>query len=146
MDGERDGRLSFLDKSLPPGFEFRLVPLAPGGTRPYDEAEWRGAIVVVERGEVELECAGGERLRLGRGAILWLSGLPILALRNSGSEPVVLSAVWRHRAELPAPDDDPGHLAVGAGFYPLERVPGWRYSRTTDSVGSSSTARSRRAT
>jgi hypothetical protein len=47
-------RLSFLGRRLPPAFELRVVAVAPGGERPYDEDEWRDALVVVERGEIEL--------------------------------------------------------------------------------------------
>jgi hypothetical protein len=33
-----------------------MVVLAPEHTWVYDDAEWRGAIVVVEHGQIELEC------------------------------------------------------------------------------------------
>jgi hypothetical protein len=89
--------LSFLGRRLPPRFELRVVTLGPGDRRPYDRAEWRGALVVVERGELELECLGGSRRCFGRGNVLCLDGLPLRALRNRGPEPVVLAAVSRRR-------------------------------------------------
>jgi hypothetical protein len=95
-DGHEPGFL--LGGRVPPAFEVRAVAVAPGGERAYDETEWRDAIVVVERGEVELECRGGSRRRFGRGAVLWLAGLPLLALRNRGSEPALLAAVSRRRS------------------------------------------------
>ena len=48
---------------------------------------------MVERGEIELECLAGNRLRCGAGAVLWLVGLPLRALHNRGSETAVLAAV-----------------------------------------------------
>jgi len=60
-------------------------------------AEWRDAIGVVERGEIELECANGECCRFGSGAIVWLAELPLRATRNRGQAPVVLIAVSRRR-------------------------------------------------
>jgi hypothetical protein len=70
-----------------------VVALVPGRARPYDEAEWRDALVVVEHGEIELECSSGRRRRFGSGAVLCLNGLPLRALHNCGLGPAVLSAV-----------------------------------------------------
>jgi hypothetical protein len=97
------GRLSFIDRPLPPSFELRLVAVAPGHERSYDEAEWRGALVVVERGEIELECVAGGRLRCAQGAVLWLVGLPLRALHNHGPETALLAAVSKRRDEFSAP-------------------------------------------
>jgi hypothetical protein len=96
MDGRAD-RLSFLGRRLPSTFELRVAAVAPGRERPYDEADWRDALVVVERGDVELECLGGTRQRFGRGDVLWLVGLPLRALHNRGRDPAVLVAVSRRR-------------------------------------------------
>lgn len=90
-------RLSFLGRRLPAAFEAREIAVSPGHERAYDEAEWRDALVVVERGEIELECSGGARQRLERGAVVWLTGLPVRALHNRGSEVAVLVAVSRRR-------------------------------------------------
>lgn len=95
MDDASGGRLSFLDKPLPAAFEAREITLSPGQERTYHEAEWRDALVVLERGEIELECVGGARQRLQRGAVLWLTGLPLHALHNPGSELAVLVSVSR---------------------------------------------------
>ncbi|HWM11864.1 MAG TPA: hypothetical protein VNO82_21070 [Solirubrobacteraceae bacterium] len=76
-------------------FDVRVVELPPGGERASRAAEWRDALVLVDRGEVELDCLGGSRRRFGRGAVLWLGGLPLRALRNPGAEPAVLVAVSR---------------------------------------------------
>src|ERR687897_650965 len=78
-DGAAD-RISLRGRRLPPEYEVREIGLDSGCVRAYDEAEWRDALVVVERGEIELECVRGARLRLGDGAVLWLVGLPLRAL------------------------------------------------------------------
>lgn len=96
MDSGR-GRRTFLGRRLAPAFALRIVVVAPGRSRAYDATEWRGAIVVVERGAIELEGLGGSRRRFGRGAVVWLAGLPLRALRNRGREPLVLVAVSRRR-------------------------------------------------
>jgi hypothetical protein len=76
-------------------FDVRVVEVAPGGERASHESEWRGALVLVDRGEIELDCVGGSRRRFSRGALLALGGLPLRALRNPGVEPAVLVAVRR---------------------------------------------------
>jgi hypothetical protein len=90
-------RLSFLGRRLPPEWELRVLALAPGEQRPYDEDEWRDALVVVESGQLELECSAGGRRRFPAGSILWMSGLPLRALHNDGAEPTLVAAVSRRR-------------------------------------------------
>jgi hypothetical protein len=93
--GSETDRLSLLDRRLAWTFSLRLTVIAPGAVRTYNEAEWRDALVVIERGEIELVSVRGRRLRLESGAVLWLSGLPLKALHNPGSEPALLLAVGR---------------------------------------------------
>lgn len=102
--GEPARPLSFLGRRLGPAFELRVITLGPGGSRAYDAAEWCGALVVVEDGEIEIECRAGGRRRFGRGAVLHLDGLALRALHNPGREPAVLSAVSRRRPGPEAPD------------------------------------------
>ena len=94
MDDGRE-QLSFLGRGVPPAFELRVVTVAPGRARAFVDAEWRDALVLVERGEIELECTSGSRRGLKHGDVLWLVGLPLRALHNRGSEPAVLVAVSR---------------------------------------------------
>jgi hypothetical protein len=79
----------------PPGFAVRAVAVEVGCERAYDESEWLDAIVVVARGEIELECLSGDCARFDCGSVLWLIGLPLRALRASGAEPALLVAVSR---------------------------------------------------
>ena len=51
--------------------------------------------MVVKRGEVDIECRAGGRMRFVAGDMLWLTGLPLRALKNEGPEPVVLVSVSR---------------------------------------------------
>lgn len=72
--------------------------LAPGGRLAYDPRVWTCAIIVVERGVIELEACSGERVRLARGSLLWLAGLPLRALHNPGEEPTTLVAIAKRAA------------------------------------------------
>ena len=78
-----------------PTFDIRTVALEPGGTLVYDEEEWRGALVTVESGEVELEMECGRSCFFQRGDLIWLEGLPLARLHNRGDEPTVLVAASR---------------------------------------------------
>jgi hypothetical protein len=96
--------LSFLARPPGPRFRTTVVTLESGTTRAYDEAEWHDALVVVESGEVDLECGAGGRRRFRSGAVLCLTGLGLRALHSVGAEPAVLVAVARrHRATDPGP-------------------------------------------
>jgi hypothetical protein len=92
---DSNDRLSFLGRELPEAFVLKILTLAPESEEPYREEDWADAIVIVERGELEVECQAGGRKLFRRGAILWLVGLPLRTLRNRGQEPVVLAAVSR---------------------------------------------------
>ena len=81
---------------MSPRFARRTVVLQPGETRSADAGEWRDAILVVERGEIELEAVGdGRAARFAPGAVVALDGLALRALRNPGAEPAVLVAISR---------------------------------------------------
>jgi hypothetical protein len=102
-----DEPVTFRDRALGSSFRRRVVTIAPGRARLYDAAEWRDALVVVEQGEVHIECRAGRFRPFAQGAVLWLTGLALRALHNRGPQPAVLVAVWRA-----APDDDaPRHTA-----------------------------------
>jgi hypothetical protein len=76
-------------------FDVRVVAVAPGGERAYDAADWRDALVLVQRGEIELHGLSGERRAFSSGALLWLDGVPLRALANRGAEEAVLVAIAR---------------------------------------------------
>ncbi len=69
--------------------------LQPGDGVDYATADWADTLVIVERGELELECASGRCARFAVGAVLTLVGLPVRRLRNPGPGPLVLAAITR---------------------------------------------------
>jgi quercetin dioxygenase-like cupin family protein len=80
---------------VPPGFECRAVSVEPGGDRIYHDPEWRDALVLVARGEIELEWRDGRRCRLASGETFWLAGLPLRRIHNDGPETARLVAISR---------------------------------------------------
>jgi hypothetical protein len=79
------------------GFDLREIAVAPRSALDYVEAEWIDALVVVARGEIELEGLCGSRRQFARGDVLWLVGLHLRALHNHSDEPAVLHAISRKR-------------------------------------------------
>ena len=79
-------------------FRRRVVDVAPGEELDLAADRWRGALVVLESGEVELECVAGKRSRFAAGAVLCLLP-PVRFLRNTHSEPARLIAISRRARE-----------------------------------------------
>ena len=103
MDDERpdEAPLSFLGNPLPRWVNRASVTIGPGEVRPYDESEWRDALVIVEHGEVVLECTRGGFTTFRAGDVMWLSDIPLRRMHNYGVEPTVIVAVSRtgHRRQ-----------------------------------------------
>ena len=78
-----------------PAFRRRTVTIPAQETVPYVAEHWRGAIVTIQRGSVDLCCVRGGRRRFAEGAILFMDGLALESLRNPGVDDVVLVAVSR---------------------------------------------------
>lgn len=91
----------FSGAGLPRSFRRRVVTIGPRRCRGFDASEWADAIVLVERGRVEVACADGTVLRFGERDLLWLAGLPVRSLRNPGEDETVLVAVRRRRRGPP---------------------------------------------
>jgi hypothetical protein len=107
MDDRRgDEPISLVGARLPPWCTRRVVEIAPGATRPFEAAEWRDALVVVDRGQVVLVGVSGSRLLIGPGAVFAVHGIDLRGLHNPGVEPAVLVAVSR-RGPGRAGDADP---------------------------------------
>ena len=101
---ESDGApVSFIGRELPSRFRVELLRIEPGGERPYVPGDWIDALVVVEAGELELECKGGSCARFGGGAVLVLHPLPLKTLRNPGGHALLLTAVSRRRSDESEP-------------------------------------------
>ena len=99
MDDARPERpLAFLGDPLPRWVDRRAVIIGPGVVRRYEEAEWRDALVVVEQGEVVLECTRGWRTTFRAGDVLWLVDVPVRRIYNDGDDAAVLVAISRRRS------------------------------------------------
>lgn len=94
--------VSFLGRPAPPGMDVRLVSIPRHSELAYEPSEWAGALVVVEAGEVELECRGGASACFATGSVLFFEGLGPRAVRNPGEEPALLSAVTRRSQQSSA--------------------------------------------
>jgi quercetin dioxygenase-like cupin family protein len=76
-------------------FERRVVHLEPGARLECREPPWQDALVVVLAGELDVECAGGERHRFRSGDVLTLARLSLPCVRNTGATPTRLLAIRR---------------------------------------------------
>ncbi len=84
--------------ALPSARITRREVTVPIGTRmEFVDAEWRGALIIVERGEIDLCCSRGGSRRFTTGAVLFFDGLDLVALRNPGLVDTLLVAVSRRR-------------------------------------------------
>jgi hypothetical protein len=92
----RQGRpLRLLALALPAWFERRVVTIGPGETLDDGDWGWRDEIVSVEAGALDIVGPDGDVLHLDVGAVLWLDGVPHVALRGAGEGPTVLAAIRR---------------------------------------------------
>jgi hypothetical protein len=81
---------------LPAGFSRRVFRVAPGLELGLGPDGLPDAIVVVEQGELELECRAGTCRRFPPGSMISIARLPVAHLRSVGTRPLVLVAVSRH--------------------------------------------------
>ncbi|HEX5194124.1 MAG TPA: hypothetical protein VFW09_15085 [Solirubrobacteraceae bacterium] len=95
--GASDDRtpVSFLGRRLPRWVQLHLLVLPPGCTHPFEPGQWRGALIIVERGAIELELRSGRRVPCAQGYIGTLSGLTLIALHNPGARSAVITGVSR---------------------------------------------------
>lgn len=87
--------LPFVRGPVPASLSRRTVTIEPGERLAYASDAWRDALVVVDKGEIDLEDRSGQRWRLEQGAVLWLCRLPLRQLVNPGWCPARLVAVRR---------------------------------------------------
>jgi hypothetical protein len=88
---------------LPAGFSRRVLRVAPGLELDLDAPGIPDALVLVQEGEIELECRAGTRRRFGRGSMIPITRLPAAHARSVGPGPLVLVTV--SRASLPRTDE-----------------------------------------
>jgi hypothetical protein len=85
---------------LPETFRRRVFRIPPGSELALEPGRQPDAIVVVEQGELELECRAGTCRRFARGSMIPLACPPVSRLRSAGPGPLVLVAVWRTRPRV----------------------------------------------
>jgi hypothetical protein len=107
-DPDPDERpVSFLGRPAPAGMALRLVSIPVHAELDYQPSDWAGAVVIVEVGEIELECASGARASFGPSSILFFDGLGLRTIRNVGTETVLLSAASRRVTGQSTPSATP---------------------------------------
>jgi hypothetical protein len=94
-----DASLTLLRGDPPAWVERWVIVLAAGEALAGDALAWPTAIAVLEHGSIVLEQAGGERLSLDEGAVFFLAGLRLVAIRNDGLGRAVIACAGR-RATL----------------------------------------------
>jgi hypothetical protein len=87
--------LSFLGDRWHPERRVRILILEPGDAVDVQAADWSDALVVVERGCLQIECDSGARAVFEPGAVLALTLLELRRLRSVGTTALVVSAVSR---------------------------------------------------
>ena len=88
---------------LPENFSRRVFRVAPGRELDVERISLPDAIVIVEEGELELECRAGTYRHFGRGSMIPIAQPPVAHVRSVGPGPLVLVAV--SRAPLQATDE-----------------------------------------
>lgn len=91
---------TLLRPALPVWLERRVIRIAPRATVAYDDADWRGALAVLELGSVVLEAVEGQRVCLDEGAVLCLAGLALVAILNERNEPAVIALARRRSVSV----------------------------------------------
>jgi hypothetical protein len=85
---------------LAEGFSRRVFRAAPGRELRLEPARLADAILVVEQGELELECRAGACRRFALGSMIPIARLAVAHLRSVGTGPLVLVAVSRASDEF----------------------------------------------
>ena len=92
---------SWLPAAGRPDYEQRRLVIASGAEQASCAAAWADALVVLERGSLEVECLAGARETFNAPAVLCLSWLPLRTLRSTGADPAVVVAVRRRGSLRP---------------------------------------------
>jgi hypothetical protein len=88
-------RRALTARMLPPTVERWRTIIVAGESITSHETEWAGALVVVERGTLRVECREGGAQSFRSGSMLALDWLPLRRLCSDGAEAVSLLALRR---------------------------------------------------
>ncbi len=92
-----DAEVSFLARPGASNLRRRTILVPPGETLDVHRSDWADTLVVVEVGELDVECHDGTHARFATGAVLVLDLPEPRRLRAATDAPLVLSAVTRRR-------------------------------------------------
>jgi hypothetical protein len=95
MTADRSACEALFPDPLPEGFSRSFFRVPPGYELCFEAGGLPDAIVLVEQGELEVECRAGTCRRFGPGSMIPIARLPLARLRSVGSGPLVLVAVSR---------------------------------------------------
>ena len=107
-------RRALSGRTLPPTIERWRVVIDAGEASPAHESAWAGALVLVERGRLRVECRAGGTETFDSGSLVVLGWLPLHRLCSIGDEQVCLLAVRRVGAGGVASTQDTGGMALMA--------------------------------
>ena len=99
-------RPAFLGRRIPDGFGVRRITVPPGTERRTVADEWHDAIVILERGAIEVVEPSGGRRTFTPGDMLCLQWVACERIVNVGSVDAELIAIHRsppHRAARSTP-------------------------------------------
>jgi hypothetical protein len=89
-------------------FDVRAVAIPPGQTRDIDTLRYKGCLVLVQGGEIELICGSGVGRRFRDGDVLWIEGLGVRRIRSHSEDQTLLVAISRPSDESAPPDPSEG--------------------------------------
>jgi hypothetical protein len=78
-----------------PNYEERRLVIPAGEELASSADEWADALVLIQRGSLEVECLAGAKRTFDAGAMLCLDWLPLRVLRSPGDVPTLIVAVRR---------------------------------------------------
>lgn len=91
-----DGLLRTLTRNdVPAGVVRWRLSIPAQAEHATDPDQWSGALVLIERGALDVECMAGGSRRFAAGDMLAFDWLPIRLLRNRGDEECRLLAIRR---------------------------------------------------
>ncbi len=90
-----EGRPRLLGRPIPESFPVTRLTIPPGSARLTRAPLWADALVVVQRGDVEVESAAGARETFHPGDVLCLEGVDVRLLRNPGPAEAELVSIRR---------------------------------------------------
>jgi hypothetical protein len=90
-----EGRPLLLGRPIPDSFPVTRLTIPPRSARVTEAELWAESLVVVQRGDVEVESAGGVRETFHPGDVLCLEWVGARVLRNNGADEAEVVSIRR---------------------------------------------------